>query len=101
MLGDAFAFIDPIFSAGVFFAMNSAFLGADAVETCLEQPRRAARALRRFDAETRRGIDTFSWDIYRATRPPLRNMFMSPPNILRIQPPLLSLLPRHPFRTPP
>src|SRR5258708_5741691 len=98
MLGDAFAFIDPIFSAGVFFAMNSAFLGADAVETCLEQPRRAARALRRFDAETRRGIDTFSWYIYRATRPALRNMFMSPRNILGIEAALLSLLAGDVFR---
>jgi len=35
MLGDAFAFIDPVFSSGVYLAMNSAFLGADAVDTCL------------------------------------------------------------------
>ncbi|MEO8137932.1 MAG: FAD-dependent oxidoreductase, partial [Betaproteobacteria bacterium] len=28
MLGDAFAFIDPVFSSGVFLAMNSAFVGA-------------------------------------------------------------------------
>jgi flavin-dependent dehydrogenase len=98
MLGDAFAFIDPIFSAGVFFAMNSAFLGVEAVETCLDQPRRAARALRRFDAETRRGIDTFSWYIYRATRPALRNMFMSPRNILGIEAAMLSLLAGDVFR---
>ncbi len=98
LLGDAFAFIDPIFSAGVFFAMQSAFLGADAVETCLDHPRRAARALRRFDAETRRGIDTFSWYIYRATRPALRNMFMSPRNILGIEAAMLSLLAGDVFR---
>jgi flavin-dependent dehydrogenase len=30
LLGDAFAFIDPIFSSGVFLAMQSAFAGADA-----------------------------------------------------------------------
>lgn len=98
MLGDAFAFIDPIFSAGVFFAMNSAFLGADAIETCLDHPRRAKAALRRFDAETRRGIDTFSWYIYRATRPALRNMFMSPRNILGIEAAMLSLLAGDVFR---
>jgi len=98
MLGDAFAFIDPIFSAGVYFAMNSAFLGADAVEACLDDPRRARAALRRFDAETRRGIDTFSWYIYRATRPALRNMFMSPRNILGIEAALLSLLAGDVFR---
>jgi flavin-dependent dehydrogenase len=98
LLGDAFAFIDPIFSAGVFFAMNSAFIGADTVETCLDRPKHARRALRRFDAQTRRGIDTFSWYIYRATRPALRNMFMSPRNILGIEAALLSLLAGDVFR---
>jgi flavin-dependent dehydrogenase len=92
LLGDAFAFIDPIFSAGVFFAMNSAFAAADAVETCLDRPRQARRALRRFEREVLRGIEAFSWYIYRATRPALRNMFMSPRNILGIESALLSLL---------
>jgi flavin-dependent dehydrogenase len=98
LLGDAFAFIDPIFSAGVYFAMISGFLGADAVEACLDQPRRARHALRRFDAVARRGIDTFSWYIYRATRPALRNMFMSPRNILGIEEAMLSLLAGDVFR---
>jgi flavin-dependent dehydrogenase len=92
LLGDAFAFIDPVFSAGVFLAMNSGFLGADAVETCLDRPQRASRALRRFDAQMRRGVDAFSWYIYRATRPAFRNMLMSPHNILGIESALLSLL---------
>ena len=98
LLGDAFAFIDPIFSAGVFFAMNSAFVGADTVEACLDRPLQARRALRRFDATTRRGIDSFSWYIYRATRPALRNMFMSPRNIFGIEAALLSLLAGDVFR---
>jgi flavin-dependent dehydrogenase len=98
LLGDAFAFIDPIFSAGVYFAMNSGFLGADTIETCLDQPRKARRARRRFEAVTRRGIDSFSWYIYRATRPALRNMFMSPRNILGIESAMLSLLAGDVFR---
>jgi flavin-dependent dehydrogenase len=98
LLGDAFAFIDPVFSAGVFLAMNSAFMGAETVETCLDHPKRAARALRRFDARMRYGIDSFSWYIYRATRPALRNMFMSPHNIFGIESALLSLLSGDVFR---
>jgi len=98
MLGDAFAFIDPIFSAGVYLAMSSAFLGADVVETCLDHPRRAKRALRHFDAESRRGIGTFTWFIYRATRPALRNMFMSPHNYFRIEEAMLSMLAGDIFR---
>ena len=38
MLGDAFAFVDPIFSSGVLLAMKSAFFGADAVDACLRDP---------------------------------------------------------------
>jgi flavin-dependent dehydrogenase len=98
LLGDAFAFIDPVFSAGVYFAMNSAFTAVDAVEACLDRPRAAKRALRRFDATTRRGVDSFSWYIYRATRPALRNMFMSPRDILGIESALLSLLAGDVFR---
>ena len=92
MLGDAFAFIDPVFSTGVFLAMNSAFLGADAVDTCLREPRQSARALRRFEAQIRYGIDTFSWYIYRVTTPALRDLFMGPRNVLRVEEALLSLL---------
>jgi flavin-dependent dehydrogenase len=98
LLGDAFAFIDPIFSAGVYFAMNSGFLGAETIETCLDRPRRARLALRRFEAGTRRGLDSFSWYIYRATRPALRNMFMSPRNVLGIESAMLSLLAGDVFR---
>ncbi|HEX4193686.1 MAG TPA: FAD-dependent oxidoreductase [Stellaceae bacterium] len=98
LLGDAFTFVDPIFSAGVYFAMNSAFAAVDAIEACLDRPRAAKRALRRFDTTTRRGIDSFSWYIYRATRPALRNMVMSPRNILGIEAALLSLLAGDVFR---
>lgn len=98
LLGDAYTFVDPIFSAGVYFAMNSAFAAVDAVETCLDRPRAAQRALRRFDATTRRGVNSFSWYIYRATRPALRNMVMSPRNTLGIESALLSLLAGDVFR---
>ena len=38
MLGDAYAFIDPVFSSGVFLAMQSAFDGAEVVGKALDQP---------------------------------------------------------------
>ena len=44
MLGDAFTFIDPMFSSGVYLAMHSAFDGAELVATALDQPARAAQA---------------------------------------------------------
>ena len=45
MVGDAFAFIDPVFSTGVYLAMNSAFLAADAVSTCLHEPAKSRACL--------------------------------------------------------
>ena len=92
MLGDAFAFIDPVFSTGVFLAMRSGFLGAKAVLQSLDQPKKQAQALKAFDREVRRGIDTFSWYIYRITRPAIRNLFMNPRNMFRVQEALLGLL---------
>ena len=45
-----YAFIDPVFSTGVYLAMKSAFLGADVVTACLHRPgAEANRALRRFE----------------------------------------------------
>jgi 2-polyprenyl-6-methoxyphenol hydroxylase-like FAD-dependent oxidoreductase len=43
MLGDAFTFIDPVFSTGVLFAMQSAFAGAETIATCLNDPQKVPR----------------------------------------------------------
>ena len=48
MLGDAYAFIDPVFSSGVLLAMNSGVIGADAIDTCLQRPAEAGAALATF-----------------------------------------------------
>ena len=99
MLGDAFAFIDPVFSTGVYLAMNSAFQGAETVDICLRQPDAAeARAEEVREVEIRRGIGTFSWYIYRVTTPAMRNLFMGPRNVFRVEEALLSLLAGDVFR---
>ncbi|NEX21746.1 NAD(P)/FAD-dependent oxidoreductase [Thiorhodococcus mannitoliphagus] len=92
LLGDAYAFIDPVFSSGVMLAMQGAFFGAEAVDTCLRSPAQSRKALRRFDRGMRRGPREFSWFIYRMTSPTMRNLFMAPRNLLRIKEALLSLL---------
>ena len=101
MLGDAFAFIDPVFSSGVFLAMNSAFVGAETVETCLDRPAEAARTLRRFDHLMRKGPQVFSWFIYRVTTPAMRELFMQPRNVLRVKEGLLAVLAGDIFRGTP
>lgn len=101
MVGDAYAFIDPVFSTGIYLAMNSAFQAADTVTAVLERPREAARALARFDTGVRRGLDRFSWFIYRMNQPALRDLFMNPRNVLRFQEAMLSILSGDVFRPSP
>ncbi|MEO8921923.1 MAG: NAD(P)/FAD-dependent oxidoreductase [Caldimonas sp.] len=91
MLGDAYAFIDPVFSSGVLLAMKSAFAGAEVVETTLDRPKLAARARRRFDAVSRRGPREFSWFIFRVSSPTMRDFFMAPQNPMRVKEALISL----------
>jgi flavin-dependent dehydrogenase len=100
MVGDAYSFIDPVFSTGVFLAMRSAFAGAQTVETCLTSPRDAARALKAYDKEMRRGPKAFSWFIYRLTTPAFRELFMRPRNV-KLQEAVLSMLAGDVFRDTP
>lgn len=92
LLGDAYAFIDPVFSSGVMLAMQGAFFGADAVHACLSEPGRSKAAMARFDKLVRHGPKAFSWFIYRMTSPTMRDLFMGPRNLLRMKEALLSLL---------
>ncbi|MBL0418901.1 tryptophan 7-halogenase [Ramlibacter sp. AW1] len=93
MLGDAFAFIDPVFSSGVYLAMSSAFEAVDLVESTLDAgPARAAGSRRAFERFMRKGPAQFSWFIYRVTNPTLREFFMYPRNPFRVKEALLSVL---------
>jgi flavin-dependent dehydrogenase len=92
LIGDAFTFIDPVFSSGVMLAMQGGFVGAETVNTCLREPARAASALANFDRQVRRGPKEFSWFIYRVTNPTMRDLFMAPSNVLRVKEALLSML---------
>jgi flavin-dependent dehydrogenase len=92
MIGDAFTFIDPVFSSGVMLAMQGGFVGAETVDTCLREPAKAAAALAHFDRQVRKGPKEFSWFIYRVTNPTMRDLFMAPRNIWRVKEALLSML---------
>jgi flavin-dependent dehydrogenase len=92
LVGDAYAFIDPVFSSGVMLAMTSGQAAAAAIDACRRNPASAPAALRRFDRLMRHGPKQFSWFIYRVTNPTMRELFLGPRNILRMQESLLSLL---------
>ena len=92
LIGDAFAFIDPVFSSGVWLAMHGAVAAVDAVDASLRDQARAPAAMRTFDRAVRRGPKAFSWFIYRVTKPTMRELFMHPGNPMRMKEALLSVL---------
>jgi len=92
LIGDAYAFIDPVFSSGVMMAMQSGMAAAETIDACRKNPATRSRALKRFDRLMRHGPRQFSWFIYRVTTPAMRELFLGPGNLLRMQEALLSLL---------
>lgn len=92
MVGDAFAFIDPVFSSGVLLAMRGGEAAARCLNQCLQNPASEAAALAEFERTSRKGPRHFSWFIYRMTNPVMRDLFMGPRNVLRAEEALLSLL---------
>jgi flavin-dependent dehydrogenase len=92
LIGDAYTFIDPVFSSGVMLAMAGGECAALTLDEALRRPGRAAGALKRFDRQMRHGPRQFSWFIYRVTNPTMREMFLDPKNVLRMKEALLSLL---------
>jgi flavin-dependent dehydrogenase len=101
LVGDAYAFVDPVFSSGVMFAMQGGIAAAEAIDEALRLPAQRRHAFRRFERRVRRGPRVFSWFIYRMTRPAMRDLFMGPRNILRMKEALLSLLAGDIFGTTP
>lgn len=92
LVGDAYTFIDPVFSSGVNLAMQGAVLAAEVVAARLTDPRRGERLARAYERRLQRAIDTISWFIYRFTSPAMRRLFMAPRNALRMQEAIISVL---------
>jgi len=92
MIGDAYTFIDPVFSTGVMLAMQGGTVAAETADICRRSPARKAAALRKFGRLMQHGPKQYSWFIYRVTNPTMRELFLSPRNVLRMEEALLSLL---------
>lgn len=92
MVGDAFAFVDPVFSSGVHLAMQSALTGSEAIDAWLRDPQKGRILLRRHEKLVRRAIRNYTWFIRRINKPALQRLFMGPRNARRIQAAVLSTL---------
>ncbi len=59
LAGDAAGFIDPIFSSGVFLAVFSGELAADALHEVLDRPSKAARLFFHYEKQVNRAMDVY------------------------------------------
>jgi flavin-dependent dehydrogenase len=92
LIGDAFAFVDPIFSSGVHFAMTGADLAAGAVAARLRGSPDAPRALTLMERRIRHGLALMSWLILRFNSPALRRVFLHPGDLLDIERTILAIV---------
>lgn len=92
MAGDAYAFIDPVFSSGVYLAMNSAEHAAQVVDGALREPAREAALQRAMEKRLKRGLKHFSWFIHRFTTPVMQRIFANPRNDFKLEQAVISML---------
>src|SRR5690606_30647248 len=92
MAGDAFAFIDPGFSSGVYLGMNSGEQAAATVDAILRDPAREGAEQRAMDRRLRRGLRYFSWFIYRFAPSVMGRVVAEPRNHLQPEQAVIWLL---------
>jgi flavin-dependent dehydrogenase len=100
MIGDAFAFLDPVFSSGVYLAMSGAEQAATVVDTALREPRRESSLLRKLERRQRAGMKRFAFFIYRFNSPIMGRIFRQPRNIWQIEQGVISMLAGDLFDSP-
>ncbi|WP_158880630.1 NAD(P)/FAD-dependent oxidoreductase [Rhodanobacter sp. L36] len=100
LVGDAFAFLDPVFSSGVYLAMSGAEQAVDVVDRALREPAREAALLRKLEKRQRAGMARFSFFIYRFNGPVMQQMFREPRNAFRLEEGVISMLAGDLFDTP-
>jgi len=92
LIGDSYAFIDPVFSSGVLLAMSSAERAVEVVNAILDHPAKAARLKRRYQKNLDRAIGRISWFVVRFNSPTLKYLFMGPQEALGVTKGILSIL---------
>jgi len=92
LIGDAAAFIDPLFSSGVMMAMSSAAFAAEVVDVWLDNRELGGRLMRDYERRVRRALHSLSWLIYRINTPVLRDIFMASFDLFNTRNGLLAIL---------
>ena len=98
MVGDAYAFLDPIFSTGVYLAMYSGQLAASVIDQSLRNPGAEKSLQRRYTRDVKRGLSSLTWFIHRFMSPAMRYLFANPRNVFRVEEAMISMLAGDVFR---
>lgn len=93
LIGDAFTFIDPVFSSGVYLAMSSAEKAVPVAESWLNN-RPIAHQFHgmAYQRQVKRGLSTFSWFIYRFTSPVMSDLLRNPNDRFQVVQAVTSML---------
>lgn len=92
LIGDAFAFLDPVFSSGVYLATSGAEQTVAVVDAALRDPSQEVRLQQKLQKRLRKGMARFSFFIYRFNSPVMQHLFRNPRNILQIEQGVISML---------
>lgn len=92
LVGDAGAFIDPVFSTGVYLGMVGAFRAAEAVDAALTAGRFSRREFVAYEAWVRKQVDTYKKFVKGFYRPEFVELLMAPSEFLDLRAAITSLL---------
>jgi flavin-dependent dehydrogenase len=91
-VGDAITFVDPIFSGGVYIALRTGQLAAEAILDGFRAGRLSARQFAGYRRRARRGVAPLFKFIHRYYEPAFLDMFMHPQNRLGLYAAVLNVL---------
>jgi flavin-dependent dehydrogenase len=91
-VGDAIAFVDPIFYSGVFVSMRTGELAAEAILAAFADGRFTARRFADYERRVWRGVAPFFRFIHRYYEPAFLDLFLRPRNVLGMVTAVLNVL---------
>jgi flavin-dependent dehydrogenase len=92
LAGDAAGFIDPIFSTGVFIALESGEQCAKALDVALSQPSKRRRLFRRYERAVHRTMDVYLRFVTAWYRPEFVEVFTTPTQRFQLAPAVNAVL---------
>jgi flavin-dependent dehydrogenase len=92
LVGDAGAFIDPVFSTGVYLGMISAFRAADAVDAALTAQRFSRREFLDYERWVLKQVATYKRFVHGFYTPEFVELLMAPSDFLDLRAAVTSLL---------